>query len=247
MAWRFHAIDATLSPSPRLLDGVEVHKGLRNSSQDNLTHWLISTQVVYYGATATRRPEQLNASLTPLRPELASSRRHFNPRASPILRERPGKVPAPKWEDHFGDDFAPTVGEQRPRMHRHPPASSFQQGVMPSAHASVSVSSKGGMNAAAPGELGPGMTPRVLDEFLIRADRLRLHPAKSSFQDSMLVVPEDPPYRRPIEPHATVRDSLYGTQEGLMSTFEPAGQGRKHVQGFQRVALGGTFDGGAWG
>ena len=29
----------------RLLDGVEVHEGLRNSSQDNLTHWLISTQV----------------------------------------------------------------------------------------------------------------------------------------------------------------------------------------------------------
>jgi len=46
MAWRFHAIDATLSPSPRLLDGVEVHEGLSNSSQDNLTHWLISTQVL---------------------------------------------------------------------------------------------------------------------------------------------------------------------------------------------------------
>ena len=30
MAWRFHAIDATLSPWPRRLD--------------NLTHWLISTQ-----------------------------------------------------------------------------------------------------------------------------------------------------------------------------------------------------------
>jgi len=45
MAWRFHAIDATLSPSPRLLDGVEVHEGLHNSHQDNLTHWLISTQV----------------------------------------------------------------------------------------------------------------------------------------------------------------------------------------------------------
>jgi hypothetical protein len=28
MAWRFYAIDATLSPSPRLLDGVEVHEGL---------------------------------------------------------------------------------------------------------------------------------------------------------------------------------------------------------------------------
>ena len=40
-----HAIDATLSPSLCLLDGVEVHKGLHNSSQDNLTHWLISTQV----------------------------------------------------------------------------------------------------------------------------------------------------------------------------------------------------------
>ena len=39
-----HAIDAMLSPQLRLLDGVEVHEGLCNSSQDNLTHWLISTQ-----------------------------------------------------------------------------------------------------------------------------------------------------------------------------------------------------------
>ena len=37
MAWSFYAIEATLSMSSRLLDGVEVH--------DNLTHWLISTQV----------------------------------------------------------------------------------------------------------------------------------------------------------------------------------------------------------
>ena len=44
MAWSFHAIDATLSPKLHLLDGVEVHEGLRNNSQDNLTHWLISTQ-----------------------------------------------------------------------------------------------------------------------------------------------------------------------------------------------------------
>ena len=34
-----HAIDATSSPQLHLLDGVEVHEGLRN----NLTHWLIST------------------------------------------------------------------------------------------------------------------------------------------------------------------------------------------------------------
>ena len=41
MAWRFHAIDATLSPWPRRLDG-------------NLTHWLVSTQVteLLIGATA---------------------------------------------------------------------------------------------------------------------------------------------------------------------------------------------------
>ena len=42
-----HAIDAMVSSQLHLLDGVEVHKGLRNSSQDNLTHWLISTQVGY--------------------------------------------------------------------------------------------------------------------------------------------------------------------------------------------------------
>ena len=35
-----HAIETTLSRSPRLLDGVEVHEGPRII----LTHWLISTQ-----------------------------------------------------------------------------------------------------------------------------------------------------------------------------------------------------------
>ena len=45
MAWRFHAIDAPLSPCPRRLDGLEAHEGSRNISQDNLTHWLISTRL----------------------------------------------------------------------------------------------------------------------------------------------------------------------------------------------------------
>ena len=40
----FHAIDAALSPELGLLDGVEVHEGLRNISRDTLTRWLISTQ-----------------------------------------------------------------------------------------------------------------------------------------------------------------------------------------------------------
>ena len=43
--WVPHAIDASSSPQLHLLDGVEVHEGPRNSSQDNLTHCLISTQV----------------------------------------------------------------------------------------------------------------------------------------------------------------------------------------------------------
>ena len=41
-----HAIDATFSPRPRRLDGVEAHEGPHNISQDNLTHRLISTQVL---------------------------------------------------------------------------------------------------------------------------------------------------------------------------------------------------------
>ena len=49
-AWRFHAIDATLSPLQRLLDGVEVHEGFSNSSQDNLTHWLISIRASAAGS-----------------------------------------------------------------------------------------------------------------------------------------------------------------------------------------------------
>ena len=40
-----HAIDATLSPWPRRLDGVEAHEGPRNFSG---THWLISTQRVTF-------------------------------------------------------------------------------------------------------------------------------------------------------------------------------------------------------
>ena len=51
MAWRFYAIDATLSPWQRRLDGVEAHEGPRNISQDNLTHWLISTQELARGST----------------------------------------------------------------------------------------------------------------------------------------------------------------------------------------------------
>ena len=38
MAWSFQAIDATLSPRPRRLDGVDVHEGPRNISQDNDFH-----------------------------------------------------------------------------------------------------------------------------------------------------------------------------------------------------------------
>ena len=57
----------------------------------------------------------------------------------------------------------------------------------------------------------------------------------------------DYPYREPVEPHPTVRDSLYGAKEGLVSTVEPAGRGRRQVpRSTQRVALEGAFDG-AWG
>jgi hypothetical protein len=44
MAWQFHAIGATFSSRPCRLDGVGAHEGPHNISQDNLTHWLISTQ-----------------------------------------------------------------------------------------------------------------------------------------------------------------------------------------------------------
>ena len=46
MAWSFQAIDATLLPRQRRFDGVEVHEGPRSISQDSLTHWLISTQIL---------------------------------------------------------------------------------------------------------------------------------------------------------------------------------------------------------
>ena len=44
--------DATLCPRPRRLDGAEAHEGLRNDSQDNLAHWLMSTQVLLQPAEA---------------------------------------------------------------------------------------------------------------------------------------------------------------------------------------------------
>ena len=47
-----HAIDVTLSPWPRRLDGVGAHEGPRNISQDNLTHWLIFTQVLCRASSA---------------------------------------------------------------------------------------------------------------------------------------------------------------------------------------------------
>ena len=51
MAWRFHAVDATSSPGPRRLDGVGAHEGPR----DNLTHWLMSTQVSGNSTEARRQ------------------------------------------------------------------------------------------------------------------------------------------------------------------------------------------------
>ena len=54
-----HAIDATLSPQPRLLDGVEVH--------DNLTHCLISMQVPTEALRAGRPVfASLEANLAPV-------------------------------------------------------------------------------------------------------------------------------------------------------------------------------------
>ena len=68
MAWNFQAIDATLSPWPRRLDGVEVHKGLRNNSH-NRTHWLISTQ-----ASATRAAPAATRAATRSAPSTTAGR-----------------------------------------------------------------------------------------------------------------------------------------------------------------------------
>ena len=81
--------------------------------------------------------------MTPIQNEQQTSRRHFAAHASPLLPERFGRTPAPKWVDHFGEDGVPTVGPQPARVHRKPPSSSFQRGqlIMPSEGASVSPSS----------------------------------------------------------------------------------------------------------
>ena len=209
--------------------------------------------IVYYGATNGRASAQLDATMTPLQPEQQTSRRHFEAHASPLLQERPGRTPAPKWVDHFGSDGVPTVGPQPARVHRKPPSSSFQRGqlIMPSEGASVSPSSKGGMNPQArASHFEEDFVPGEVDEFLVRADKMRGHQfpqrTRTSFKDEALVVPQDYPYREPVEPHPTVRDSLYGAKEGLVSTVEPAGRGRRQVPRSQRVALEGAFDG-AWG
>ena len=209
--------------------------------------------IVYYGATNGRAQAQLDATMTPLQPEQQTSRRHFEAHASPLLQERFGRTPAPKWVDHFGEDGVPTVGPQPARVHRKPPSSSFQRGqlIMPSEGASVSPSSKGGMNPQArASHFEEDFVPGEVDEFLVRADKMRGHQfpqrTRTSFKDEALVVPQDYPYREPVEPHPTVRDSLYGAKEGLVSTVEPAGRGRRQVPRSQRVPLEGAFDG-AWG
>ena len=122
---------------------------------------------------------------------------------------------------------------------------------MPSEGASVSPSSKGGMNPQArASHFEEDFVPGEGDEFLVRADKMRGHQfpqrTRTSFKDEALVVPQDYPYREPVEPHPTVRDSLYGAKEGLVSTVEPAGRGRRQVPRSQRIALEGAFDG-AWG
>ena len=58
-----------MSPFLRQLDGVEVHKGLRNNSQDNPTHWLISTQVQYQ-TTKIRSAAELETNLEKLGKDL---------------------------------------------------------------------------------------------------------------------------------------------------------------------------------
>jgi len=63
MAWSFQAIDATLSPWPRRLDGVEAHEGPRNISQDDLTPRVISTQATvvkkaYRSLSRTAHPDK---------------------------------------------------------------------------------------------------------------------------------------------------------------------------------------------
>ena len=91
MAWRFYAIDATLSPWPRRLDGVEAHEDSRNISQDNLTHWLISTQV--RGSTSSCAP----------RPSTTTSRRAWTSKSLPVESVTtaptpdPGPLDSDKW------------------------------------------------------------------------------------------------------------------------------------------------------
>merc|ERR1719487_1115176 len=86
MAWRFHAIDATLSPWPRRLDGVEAHEGPRNISQDNLTHWLISTQ-----ARGPRAAPDARARVPPARP---GRRREADD--EPLRHVRPAHAAVPR-------------------------------------------------------------------------------------------------------------------------------------------------------
>jgi len=92
MAWRFHAIDATLSPWPRRLDGVEAHEGPRNISQDNLTHWLISTQ-----ARGPRAAPDARARVPPARP---GRRREADD--EPLRHVRPAHAAVPRRRHHHG-------------------------------------------------------------------------------------------------------------------------------------------------
>merc|ERR1711903_15288 len=92
MAWRFRAIDATLSPWPRRLDGVEAHEAPRNISQDNLTHWLISTQ-----ARGPRAAPDARTRVPPARPG-----RRREAHDEPLRHVRPAHTAVPRRRHHHG-------------------------------------------------------------------------------------------------------------------------------------------------
>ena len=105
---------------------------------------------------------------------------------------------------------------------------------MPSEGASVSPSSKGGMNPQArASHFEEDFVPGEVDEFLVRADKMRGHQfpqrTRTSFKDEALVVPQDYPYREPVEPHPTGAACCTEPKGGLVSTVEPAGRGRRQV------------------
>merc|ERR1719487_2007865 len=102
MAWSFQAMDATLSPVTASVRWRGGSRSPRNISQDNLTHWLISTQ-----ARGPRAAPDARARVPPARP---GRRREADD--EPLRHVRPAHAAVPRRRHHHGAGRSPLADRE---------------------------------------------------------------------------------------------------------------------------------------